>query len=314
MVLAAISSVLSLLLEIAVGFYFAGKSWFGEKGTAFLSKLAVRVVIPCYMIYNVIHVCSTRADLLDMVRSVPIPLSVILFNLGLAFLLAFVMKVKGKRRGVFLNALTFTNTVVIGFPVVEAIFGEEILPLAMTYYMANTTMFWTVGVLLLRGRQEGQKIFSLKTLKSLLSPPLMGLLIGIAVVLSGLKLPDFLWSALTGLKNATTALCMLFIGGVLRQSGLKNLSFDRELVCISVTRFLITPLLMLPVCALLPAELTAKQVFYIMSTLPAMTQLGIMAKEADSDYTFASLVVTVTTILCMGMLPVFVWLSSIFLK
>lgn len=50
----------------------------------------------------------------------------------------------------------------------------------MLYYMANTTMFWTLGVYHIVNDSLGGKgnmpLFSLQTLKKVFSPPLLGFL------------------------------------------------------------------------------------------------------------------------------------------
>lgn len=126
------------------------------------------------------------------------------------------------RRGVFLNAVTFSNVVIIGFPVVTSLFGEESLPAAMRYYMANTLLFWTLGVYLLRrfGGAGGPQTLG-TTLRGILSPSILGMLAGLLVVLLELPVPQFLFSAVTTLKGTTTALAMVFVGCVIRGTGLQ---------------------------------------------------------------------------------------------
>ena len=47
----------------------------------------------------------------------------------------------------------------------------------------------------------------------------------------------------------------------------------------------------------LPLSDMAKQVYLIMTVMPAMTQLGIVAKEARADYEFAAMTIAVTTVI-----------------
>ena len=65
----------------------------------------------------------------------------LLYTSGL--FLARIFKVDPSRRGVFINGVAFGNTVIIGFPVATALFGETATPDAMIYYMANTCLLYT---------------------------------------------------------------------------------------------------------------------------------------------------------------------------
>lgn len=313
MLLHTIESVLSLLLLIAVGFYITGKSWFGSSGSSFLSKFTVSVAIPCYMTYNVINTCETRENLINLFKGLPIPFFTIITSLFLGLFLAKIFSILPPRRGVFVNAVTLSNTVIIGFPVVTSLFGEEATPFAMIYYMANTILFWTVGTYLLR--QDGSQksaLISKEGLKKFFSPPIIGFIVGVVIVLSGVQLPEFIFSPLSMLKDTTTPLAMIFIGSILRRTDYKKIRLTRDLIVVLIVRFIVSPAFMALVCSLLPIDLLMKQVFFVLATMPAMTQLGIMAKESDSDVEFASVLVTVTTTVSMFVLPIYVFIMTHF--
>lgn len=309
MVITALQSVLMLLTLILTGCFAASRPWFGETGSALFSKFTVQIAIPCYMFYNVWNTCGSREKLLEMFSQLPIPFCIILLGLAMGFLLARVCRIPLAKRGVFINAVAFSNTVIIGFPVVEALFGEAGLPQGMVYYMANTVLFWTVGVFLLhKDHDPAVRLFSLSGLRSILAPPLMGFLLGAATVLADFHLPDFLMSAITMIKQMATPMAMIFIGSMIYKGGLQSFRPCKELLLVIACRFILTPMVVLLIC--LPMGLSADtlQIFFILATMPAMTQLGIMANEAGSDSGFASVIITVTTVISLAAIPVYVFL------
>ncbi|MCI8442361.1 MAG: AEC family transporter [Provencibacterium sp.] len=306
MVLQAVSSVLSLLILIAAGFYITGMSWFREAGPDIFSKYSVKIAIPCYMVYNVVTTCEDAGELLDLIKNLPIPFVTISLSALFGFLLARVLHVSPQRRGVFINAIAFSNTVIIGFPVITSLFGDEATPDGMIYYMANTILFWTIGTYLLRqdGAQKA-KLFSLNNLKKALSPPIIGFLIGVVLVVTGISLPDFIFSPISMVKATTTPIAMMFIGSIIRKTDFKKVQFTKDLLIILLVRFVLSPIFMAAVCMMLPVDTMMKQVFFILATMPAMTQLGIMSRESGSDYEFASVLVAVTSTISMVALPVY---------
>ncbi len=114
------------------------------------------------------------------------------------------LKVSSNRRGVFVNAIAFSNTVLIGFTVVQALFGESALPDAMIYYMANTTIFWTIGTYLLRRDDpEKPKTNFRQELRNIFSPAIISFALGILVVMTGLTIPEFIFTPITMIKQTT---------------------------------------------------------------------------------------------------------------
>lgn len=217
------------------------------------------------------------------------------------------------RRGVFLNAVTFSNVVIIGFPVVTSLFGEESLPAAMRYYMANTLLFWMLGVYLLRrfGGAGGPQTLG-TTLRGILSPSILGMLAGLLVVLLELPVPQFLFSAVTTLKGTTTALAMVFVGCVIRGTDFSRMKLTRDLAVVVLVRLLLFPVFVGVLVAALPIDSLTKQVYFVFATMPAMTQMGIMARETGSDYEFAAVLITVTTILSMAAIPIYMGIVTHF--
>lgn len=313
MVADAVSSVLSLLILMAVGYYMAGLNWFKGHGSDLFSKYSVRISIPCYMVYNVVVICGSRDELFRIIRYIPIPLCTLIISLGLGLLLAKAFKIKAPRRGVFVNVVTFSNTVIIGFPVVTSLFGETATAHAMVYYMANTIVFWTIGAYLLR-LDSGEGVFKPSDFikQVLLSPPIVGFCVGAVIVLLNFELPAFIFNPLKMIKDTVTPIAMMFTGTILRQTDFREIRLTRDLVMVLVSRFLFAPLLVGTICCFLPVDPLLKQVLFILSTMPAMTQLGIIAKESGSDYRLASVLVAVTTTVSMAALPLYAFILTRF--
>lgn len=302
----AIQSVIALLLLMSVGYYLDGKAWFSGQGPSIFSKFTVNVAMPCYMVYNMYTTVDSKDMLLTLFTALPIPLIGICLMIATGVLIAKLLHVDEKRFGVFVNVCGLSNAVIIGFPVITSVLGNEAAPLGMIYYMANTLTFWTVGVYLLR-HKAGEKtpFFSADNLKKILSPPLVGFFIGLVIVLLDFKLPQFLFMPLEYLARSTTAIALVFIGCVIHSCHWKELSLSRDLFALLGCRFLLGPVIMFIVCLLLPPASPMRPVFLILSTMPAMTQLGIMSRELDSDYKFASIVIAISTTMSMVFLPIY---------
>ncbi len=308
----AINAVLTLLILIALGYFLRDKDWFSQKGLDFLSKFTLQVSIPAYMVINVTSTFKDASALFAILSNIFIPIFCMLISLIAGLIMSRFLKIGKGRQGIFINAMTFSNTVIIGFPVASSIFGDIATPYAMVYYMSNTVLFWTIGTYLIKKEASDNVSFlTISNLKRMMSPPLVGFLVGMAIVLSPFSLPQFIFDPLNKVALTTSPLSMIFIGGIIRGVDFKQIKLTKDLVAIVISRFILSPLLIGLICWMLPIDPLMKKVFFIMSTMPAMTQLGIVAKEYNSDYEFASVVTTLTTSICMVALPFYAVLLEV---
>ena len=308
--LRSISGILVILGMILVGFIIGEKGWFDDKSRGLLAKLVTQVALPCYMLYTITQ-RFTAADLLKMLPALRFPALSMVILLGIATGVARIFAVRQDRRGLFISMFFNSNTIFVGLPINQALFGDASIPYVLIYYMCNTTFFWTLGTYLIQRDGEGEAQFDLKTsLKKVFSPPLMGFLLGLVLVMLQIKLPAFLASDLQYLGNLTTPLSMIFIGLSVSHVGVKQLVLGKEQLLILLGRFLVAPLLMASIVYWVPLPSLMKQVFIIQSAMPVMTNAPVVARLYGADSDYAAVMVTDTTLATMVVIPIFMLLMA----
>lgn len=308
--LKSISGILVILGMILVGFVIGEKGWFDDKSRGLLAKLVTQVALPCYMLYTITQ-RFTEADLLKMLPALRFPALSMVILLGIATGVARIFAVRQDRRGLFISMFFNSNTIFVGLPINQALFGDASIPYVLIYYMCNTTFFWTLGTYLIQRDGEGEAQFDLKTsLKKVFSPPLMGFLLGLVLVMLQIKLPAFLASDLQYLGNLTTPLSMIFIGLSVSHVGVKQLVLGKEQLLILLGRFLVAPLLMASIVYWMPLPNLMKQVFIIQSAMPVMTNAPVVARLYGADSDYAAVMVTETTLATMVVIPILMLLMA----
>ena len=301
--LRSISGILVILGMILVGFIIGEKGWFDDKSRGLLAKLVTQVALPCYMLYTITQ-RFTAADLLKMLPALRFPALSMVILLGIATGVARIFAVRQDRRGLFISMFFNSNTIFVGLPINQALFGDASIPYVLIYYMCNTTFFWTLGTYLIQRDGEGEAQFDLKTsLKKVFSPPLMGFLLGLVLVMLQIKMPAFLASDLQYLGNLTTPLSMIFIGLSVSHVGVKQLVLGKDQLLILLGRFVVAPLLMASIVYWLPLPNLMKQVFIIQSAMPVMTNAPVVARLYGADSDYAAVMVTETTLATMVVIP-----------
>lgn len=308
--LRSISGILVILGMILVGFVIGEKGWFDDKSRGLLAKLVTQVALPCYMLYTITQ-RFTAADLLIMLPALRFPALSMVILLGIATGVARIFAVRQDRRGLFISMFFNSNTIFVGLPINQALFGDASIPYVLIYYMCNTTFFWTLGTYLIQRDGEGEAQFDLKTsLKKVFSPPLMGFLLGLVMVMLQIKLPAFLASDLQYLGNLTTPLSMIFIGLSVSHVGVKQLILGKDQLLILLGRFLVAPLLMASIVYWTPLPSLMKQVFIIQSAMPVMTNAPVVARLYGADSDYAAVMVTETTLATMVVIPILMLLMA----
>ena len=308
--LRSISGILVILGMILVGFVIGEKGWFDDKSRGLLAKLVTQVALPCYMLYTITQ-RFTAADLLIMLPALRFPALSMVILLGIATGVARIFAVRQDRRGLFISMFFNSNTIFVGLPINQALFGDASIPYVLIYYMCNTTFFWTLGTYLIQRDGEGEAQFDLKTsLKKVFSPPLMGFILGLVMVMLQIKLPAFLASDLQYLGNLTTPLSMIFIGLSVSHVGVKQLVLGKDQLLILLGRFLVAPLLMATIVYWVPLPSLMKQVFIIQSAMPVMTNAPVVASLYGADSDYAAVMVTETTLATIVVIPILMLLMA----
>ena len=308
--LKSISGILVILGMILVGFVIGEKGWFDDKSRDLIAKLVTQIALPCYMLYTITQ-RFTVADLLKMLPALRFPALSMVVLLGIATAVAKIFAVRQDRRGLFVSMFFNSNTIFVGLPINQALFGDNSIPYVLIYYMCNTTFFWTLGTYLIQRDGEGEAQFDLKTsVKKVFSPPLMGFILGLVMVMLQIKLPAFLASDLQYLGNLTTPLSMIFIGLSVSHVGVKQLVLGKDQLLILIGRFLVAPLLMATIVYWAPLPSLMKQVFIIQSAMPVMTNAPVVARLYGADSDYAAVMVTETTLATMVVIPILMVLMA----
>ncbi|MBM6754252.1 AEC family transporter [Lactobacillus alvi] len=302
--LAALSGVSVILIMVLVGFIANEHQWFSPVSPKIISRLVTQVALPAYMISTITKQFSANElhVLLPDLRY-PVISMVILFALSLA--IARALAIRQSHLGLFSSMFFNSNTVFIGLPINLALFGTPSIPYVLVYYMANTTFFWTLGVWLIQKDGTGMaKINFKQALGKLFSPPLLGFIVAVILVVLHIHLPKFIVQTCGYLGGLTIPLSMIFIGIAISNAGLSRIRFTRDAWGILLGRFLIAPALM--ALLVLPSSMPAlmKQVFIIQAAMPVMTNAPVVSKLYHADSEYAAVMVTETTVLSIIVIPI----------
>lgn len=303
----AVNIVLVIFIMIFLGFIFQRKGWFGKNAETILSRITLRVGMPGLVFSNIMTNYS-REMLIKGAPSLLVPFCTMAVCYLLSGLLARWLKIPSWREGVFRGVFTFGNSAFLGMPVCLAIFGNDAMPTILLYYLVNTLFWWLVGAPRV-ARDSGAYVRN--PLKRVASPPLVTTVLSLALVLLGIRPPEVLITAGGYLGGLVTPLSMLFIGCMLSTMLKGGLRWQKGYGAVLLGRFLLAPLLCLPLSMGLGLSGQTLGVFFVQSGMPSQTQTCLWAQEQGGDAEYAAGAIALSTLLGLAAIPAYAWFLGV---
>jgi len=265
-----------------------------------IQSFMMKITLPFLILTGVAN-GGSRTELINMW-----PFAIEIFFMF--FLAIFIGFVSGKLMGLKKPELnthacstSFVNSALVGFPIITAVFPERSGLYIASYMVVETVMTWTAGVGILSSAQGKAQI----SLKKMLTPSTIGLIIGLTMIFAGIQPKNIVWDAMTGVGNLQKYIGLLYIGADIGRRGFKKL-FEKPKVFLTIpVKLIIVPLsffFILKTFGILNDEMLLAGTIFAM--LPSMLIVTVLAQEYDAapDYAVASLLAT--TVGCLFTMPI----------
>lgn len=307
----SIQSVLSIILMLSVGYFLSYKKWFNQETGKLFSKIVVNLAVPCYIVSTLIGTYD-KEKLIQLAKWLFVPFVSIIGCFLIGGAIVRILKLPLNRRGIFVSAFSISNTIFVGLPVNIALFGDQSIPFVFIYFIANVSLFWTIGVFGIArdGGKNKENILSKESVKKIFSPPLCGFIIAIICIFVGLVLPKFLMDSLKYIGGMTTPLSMLYIGIIIYNINWNELKWERSMSYLLAGRFIISPLVVFVLASIIALPALMEKVFIIQSAMPAMSITSVIAEAYGADYKYAAIVTTMTTLFILLFIPCYIMILS----
>lgn len=309
----AFNAVAPIVLMIALGYILRQKGMLGDGFLKNGNKLVFKLCLPSMLFVNIYSIGSLADIHWDIVLYGSAALCV-LFLLGMG--VALLTTPEPKCRGVVLQCSFRSNFAIIGLPLAAALGGPEAEAVAaimssVTVPLINILAVIALGMFV----QEDGKISVKHILLDIVKNPLIqGVALGMLclvlrwvqveiwgeVVFALNRQTKFLYTVLTWLKNITTPLALLVLGGQFVFSAVKALK--KEIIISTLCRLLLAPAIGITGAWVMskiglvscgPAEYPALVALF---GSPVAVSSAIMATQMKNDEQLATQLVVWTTL------------------
>ncbi|MCW8917851.1 MAG: AEC family transporter [Gammaproteobacteria bacterium] len=245
-----------------------------------------------------------RAPLsLDAVRVAVLAALGVGVGLGAAWLWFLRRRPAGPALGALLLAAAFPNATYMGLPVLEATLGSWARSVAVQYDLfACTPLLLSVGVTLAYHFGEGaEKVHPLRNLLQV--PPLWAALVGVALNLAGVPLPNVLGGMLDLLAAGVVPLMLFSLGLGLSWSAGWGARLHLVLPVV-VIQLLLTPLLIWGASDLVGLGGGLRTAVVLEAAMPSMVLGIVLCDRYRLDSPLYAMAVTLSTALSIITLPI----------
>ena len=305
MYILVMKQLITMCLIALGGFIFAKIFKVEDSQQKFLSKLLLYFINP-FMVVKSFNL-EFDSDKLEQLLFVFI---VALIIHGVMILLGFF----SSKEQVDRLAVAFTNCGFIGIPLIRGVFGDEGVFYLMGYLVVFNITIWTYGYYIMSGSINLKKIIT--------NPNIIAVVLGIAIFCSPWTLPEFIAHPVTMIGDTNTAVSMILVGILLANfNPVDGKKYALKIVRVSLLRHVVCAILNIGILFVIyklfpniPACRLLLFVVLICSMCPAATTIPGFAVLFNRDETYASLIISFTSVLCMLFLPAFVALAELIIK
>lgn len=308
LVLPILNSLVMIFILIIPGIFFRKREILTETQNEALSSVVVNLTWPCLVI-DAMQVEFSIQTLKNCGYIFVISLIIFAILLLISFPLAKAMKMPKTKQYLMVFMLLFGNTGFIGIPVIKALYGTEAIFFAAIIELINDILIFTIGMALIQ-MSAGAKLKL--GVKQFLNPGLIGVLIGLALFMLDLRLPELLGGSVEMIGAATTPLTMFVIGFQLGGLNFKEIAGDWQVYIICFVKLMIAPLITLLIVKLWAGDLTLLEKVLIMSfAMPVGSVSVIFSQQYKGEVAFATKSVLLSTVLSILLIPIFAILMEL---
>jgi malate permease and related proteins len=292
-------TILAIILLILIGYIAKKIGLLKPEDSLTLNKIVINIAIP-----SLIFLAMFNADLSNLKILLPITLICIVTGSLCGLLVYLFARTRGyskKTRWTLVGTSTLFNSGFLGYPVVLGIFGATGLVRAVFYDMGSTILFLSLGILFIL--IFGGKYTSIIR-RTLLFPPLWGIILGILANTLHLNLGLIPLNVLKYLSGAAIPLIMISLGLSLEAGDIKNYLGAASFV--TLTRLIISPMIAILMVYILGLHGLEGTVTVVEAGMPSAMLSLVLAASYDLDIKAAAACIFLSTVVSMITLPILI--------
>ena len=290
---AALHQIAIIFIGILAGFICRKAKVLTEEGTATISGIVVKIILPFYL-FSAILKSGSGVDSGGVFLALGLSSAMFLLS-GLVALLAVpLLRPPKDDRGVYLFETMCGNVTYIGIPVCAAILGGNAAFYASLLNIPYNLLCFSLGIWLLAGKLP---------LKKILNPAFLAGVAAATLYLLRVPVPAVILDGCSFIGQATSPCAMLVIGSVLGSVPFREIFTEWRAVPYVVLRLVGLGALTALLLSFLDLDPILKGVLILMASMPAATNSTMLCTIYGGNRALSAKLIFLSTALSVVTIP-----------
>ena len=290
---AAMHQITVIFIGILAGFVCRKGKIISEEGTATVSNIVVKIILPFYLFSAILN-SSSAVDPKGILVTLGLSFGMFLLSGLVALIVVPLLRPPAGDRGVYLFESMCGNVTYIGIPVCAAILGGNAAFYGSLLNIPYNLLCFSLGIWLLAGKRP---------LKKILNPAFLSGMAAAILYLLRIPVPSVILDGCAFIGQATSPCAMLVIGSVLGSVPFKEIFTEWRALPYVLIRLIGLGALMALLLSFLDVDPVLKGVLILMASMPAATNSTMLCTIYGGNRALSAKLIFLSTALSIVTIP-----------
>ena len=290
---AALHQIAVIFIGILAGFVCRKGKVLSEEGTATVSNIVVKIILPFYLFSAILN-SGSAVDPKGVLLTLGLSFGMFLLSGLVALVIVPLLRPPAGDRGVYLFETMCGNVTYIGIPVCAAVLGGNAAFYGSLLNIPYNLLCFSLGIWLLAGKLP---------LKKILNPAFLSGVAAAILYLLRVPVPSVLLDGCAFIGQATSPCAMLVIGSVLGSVPFKEIFTEWRAIPYVLLRLVGLGALMALLLSFLDVDPVLKGVLILMAATPAATNSTMLCTIYGGNRALSAKLIFLSTALSIVTIP-----------
>lgn len=290
---AALHQITVIFIGILAGFVCRKGKVLSEEGTATVSNIVVKIILPFYLFSAILN-SGSAVDSKGVLLTLGLSLGMFLLSGLVALVIVPLLRPPAGDRGVYLFETMCGNVTYIGIPVCAAVLGGNAAFYGSLLNIPYNLLCFSLGIWLLAGKLP---------LKKILNPAFLSGVAAALLYLLQVPVPSVVLDGCAFIGQATSPCAMLVIGSVLGSVPFKEIFTEWRAIPYVLIRLVGLGALMALLLSFIDVDPVLKGVVILMASMPAATNSTMLCTIYGGNRALSAKLIFLSTALSIVTIP-----------
>ena len=290
---AALHQITVIFIGILAGFVCRKGKVLSEEGTATVSNIVVKIILPFYLFSAILN-SGSAVDPKGVLLTLCLSFGMFLLSGLVALVIVPLLRPPAGDKGVYLFETMCGNVTYIGIPVCAAVLGGNAAFYGSLLNIPYNLLCFSLGIWLLAGKLP---------LKKILNPAFLSGVAAAILYLLRVPVPSVLLDGCAFIGQATSPCAMLVIGSVLGSVPFREIFTEWRAIPYVLIRLVGLGALMALLLSFIDVDPVLKGVVILMASMPAATNSTMLCTIYGGNRALSAKLIFLSTALSIVTIP-----------